>query len=234
MTDAVWTPGMAERFAAEMNEPLDADLLPYLEEGVLGTQLRHPLVYQVPLLSNGNANAVYKQKISALGLALGKCDYRHFVYLHERPYRLEAFKQVEERLTDEQYWELLSSIWMDTENQHQNRTEWRKLLEVSRQGHLAMMSERDQIIYRSLPPMVTIYRGCTKGLNEYGFSWTLEKDRAEFFAKRFNRGEPIVLEATIHRADVMAVLTGRNEMEVVCYTGWTIQAVTEIERDHAN
>ena len=40
----------------ESNVELHPDLQPYLEDGVLGPQLRHPLVYAVPLWTKAHAN----------------------------------------------------------------------------------------------------------------------------------------------------------------------------------
>jgi hypothetical protein len=82
-------------------EPLHSDLLPYLEDGVLGKQLRHPLVYQVPLWANGHANAYYLQKKKAVAEALENKNYNSYVYLHERPYRLQAFSEIANELYKE-------------------------------------------------------------------------------------------------------------------------------------
>jgi hypothetical protein len=54
-----------------------------------------------------------------------------------------------------------------------------------------------------------------KGLNEDGLSWTLDKAKAEFFANRFSKGG-IILEREIPKSDIIAVLTGRGESEVIC------------------
>lgn len=208
-----------ETFVKRMQEDLSAilhpDLVPFLEQdGALGPQLRHPLVYQVPFFSNGSANAFYEQKIKALEEALKKKDYTQFVYLYERPYRLEIFKQVTNNLTDTQYWSLLSSIWVDTENQWQNLEQWKKLLSANRPNRHYLMDESEVQLLNSLPEFVKIYRGCQKGLNENGLSWTLKESKAKFFAKRFSK-EGIVLEREIPKSDIIAVLTGRGESEVI-------------------
>jgi hypothetical protein len=77
-----------------------------------------------------------------------------------------------------------------------------------------MMDEEDDNILRSLPELVTIYRGCQEFLNEDGLSWTLNKSKAEFFANRFGK-KGIILERTISKNDIVAVLTGRGESEVI-------------------
>jgi hypothetical protein len=76
------------------------------------------------------------------------------------------------------------------------------------------MDSEELKILDNLPKSVTIYRGCQKDVNENGISWTLDKDRAEWFATRFKQ-EGLVLEKTILKRDIIAVFTGRSESEVV-------------------
>jgi len=208
----------AEEVYAELikatGEPLHPDLLPYVEDGVLGKQLRHPLVYQVPMWANGYANAYYLQKKEAVKKALAEKNYNSYVYLHERPYRLEAFVKIANKLTDTKYWTLLGSIWTDTENQWQNHEVWKKLLSSKRSNRHYLSGEAGDNLLRSLPEEVTIYRGCQPGLNENGLSWTLDKGKAKFFANRFGE-EGIILEKKISKASIIAVLLNRGEFEVI-------------------
>lgn len=204
-----------ERLLKESSEPLHPDLVPYFEaDGALGAQVRHPLVYQVPLWSNGSANAYYLQKKKDLGKALEEKNYNRVVYLHERPYRLQAFIQIAKYLSDEKYWSFLASIWTDTENAWQNLDEWRKLFNSSRPKRQRLMDRDEVLAYDSLPNTVKIYRGCQKGINEDGISWTLKRDKAEWFATRFSK-DGVVLEKEIQKKDIIAVFTNRNEFEVI-------------------
>ena len=205
-----------QRLLAETNEPLHQDLVPYLEkDGALGPQLRHPLVYQVPLFSNGSANAYYLQKKADLIDAVMHRKYNQIIYLHERPYRLQAFISIAKDIPDAKYWSLLGGIWTDTENQWQNLEQWKELLSSERGERNYLMDETEIQLLNSLPELVTIYRGCVKGLNEDGLSWTLDKAKAQFFANRFSK-EGIILEREIPKSDIIAVLTARGESEVIC------------------
>ena len=201
------------------NEPLHPDLLPYVEEGVLGKQLRHPLIYQVPLFTNGHANAYYLQKKADLVEAITKQNYSRIIYLHERPYRLDAFKKIEIGLPDEKYWSLLASIWTDTENAWQNLDTWKEFFGSNRPNRKSLMDWDEQLALDSLADTVKIYRGCQKGINEDGISWTLKRDKAEWFANRFSK-DGIVLEKEISKSEIIAVFNGRNEFEVI-YEGVT-------------
>jgi hypothetical protein len=204
------------KIIAEQNETLHPDLVPYLEQSSEGwMMLRHPLVYQVPFFSNGSANAYYEQKKIAVEKATADKNYKQFVWLFERPYRVEAFIKIADKLSDTDYWRLLSDVWIDTENQYAYLNEWKKLLASKRPNRHYMMGEEEDNILRSLSNQVTIYRGCQKGLNEDGLSWTLDKSKAKFFANRFGK-KGIILERKVPKSDIMAVLLGRGESEVIC------------------
>ena len=205
-------------YARVMNSPeeLHPDLVPYISEGILGRQLRHPLVYQFGMMGNGWANAYYLQKIGDAKKALDNKKYDTYVWLHERPWRIEAFQEIEHLLSDTEYWELLADIWTDTENQWQNYQEWIHLIGSERPSRHYLMEEDEFNTLLALPETVTIYRGATVGVNENGLSWTLDKSVAQWFSTRSERdGEPIVLEKTVAKSDIIAVFTGRGESEVI-------------------
>jgi len=203
------------KIIAEQSESLHPDLVPYLEQSSEGwMMLRHPLVYQVPFFSNGSANAYYEQKRNAVEKATGDKNYKQFVWLFERPYRVEAFIKIADKLSDTDYWKLLSDVWIDTENQYAYLKEWKKLLGSKRSNRHYMMVEEEDNILRSLADEVSIYRGCQKGLNEDGLSWTLDKSKAKFFANRFGK-KGIILERKIPKSDIVAVLLSRGESEVI-------------------
>lgn len=197
----------------KQNEPLHPDLVPYLEESTF-KMLRHPLVYQVPFFSGGQANYQYEAKKQLVSEALEKEKYQTYIWLHERPYRLEAFMEIQEFLDDKQYWKLLGEVWTDTENGWSYLDQWRELFSSDRAHREYLMDWDEQLAYQSLADTVTVYRGCQPNLNEDGISWTLKRDKAEWFAKRFSK-DGIVIEKQISKRDIIAVFTGRNEFEAV-------------------
>ena len=199
----------------EHSQILHPDLVPYLDEHPeLEIILRHPLVYQVPLWSNGSANKIYEHKKKEIKRVLLEKDYRTYVWLHERPHRLTAFEKISDELTDVNYWKLVSSIWTDTENSYADYKKWRSLFSSKRSSKHYLMDEKEDQLLRSLPDEVVIYRGCQKNLNENGLSWSLDKSTAEFFANRFNQ-KGIILEKKVSKKDIVAVFTGRGEAEVI-------------------
>lgn len=197
-----------------MGQELHDDLKPYVEESSFGLMLRHPLVYQVPLGISGYANLYYEQKLKDVGKAIESGNFESYVWLHERPYRLEAFGKIADSLDDKQYWTLLGKIWVDTENGWANLAQWKKFFGSTRADRNYLMDSEELMVLDNLPQTIAVYRGCQKGLNENGISWTLDKDRAEWFATRFGK-EGKVLEMRINKSKIVAVFTGRNESEVV-------------------
>ena len=76
-----------------------------------------------------------------------------------------------------------------------------------------------------MPNTITIYRG---GIDDKGYSWTLNKDYAVWFANRWimngnlgdesnvtNRHETNVFEKTINKSDAIAYLSDRGESEII-------------------
>lgn len=209
-----------KQLVEDQTEQLHPDLLAYYNSEAIGGMgaLTHPLVYSVPFFSNGMANRMYEQKLKQVARALDKREYLRYIFLHERPYRLEAFMEYAIEMSDHEYWKNLSDIWIDTENMWQNRDEWVEVLNCKRGSRASIMDHEDDRAFMDLPDQVTIYRGCVTGLNENGLSWTLDKERAQWFSTRLNRlrgGQAKVLEKTVHKSEILAVFVGRGEAEVV-------------------
>lgn len=199
-------------------EELHPDLGPHLYESDLGTCLKHPLVFQVPHTMNGMANRAYEYKTQAVAKALEEQDWHTYVFLHERPYRFEALMHLDqEGLLDdaEDRWKLVRDVWIDSENIWQHYDEWYDVL--SSAGASLMMLDEEAAALAALPDVVTIYRGAKLEINEDGLSWTLDHDRGMWFAKRFyDKDEPAVnIHATVQRENIVALLTGRSENEVI-------------------
>lgn len=209
-------------FAKEFEpEELDPELAPYVGESSSGWRyLKHPLVFDIlyaeHLNKRLNKQLAYKKR--ALQEAKESKEWHTYVYLHERPYRSEAFMRIMTELSDREYWTLLSSVWIDSENLH----EWtemttRILLTMPRPGRRKyMMSASDKRLFMRMPDTITVYRG-HHGHNEEGWSWTTDKRKAEFFARRLiPEDEPgYINKGRVQKSKVLAYLTDRNESEVI-------------------
>jgi hypothetical protein len=199
-------------------EELHSDLKLYLEESRSFPMLRHPLVYSVPYFEGVNQmlNKQYAMKLKMIADYLQKSDWFGYVYAHERPYRLYAFCNLlkEYKISDSDYWELLGDIWIDSENIWSNKKEWKKLLSSNRPEREKFMKEEDREIFKNLPDKITAYRGYLPGKNKTGFSYSLNRERAEWFSKRFNTNGK-VSEIEILKSKLFAYTDSRSEQEII-------------------
>lgn len=195
---------------------LDSELVPYLSDRAgIGTILQHPLVYSVPHFDRLNffCNQMLAKKKEKLAKARKTKSWTTFVYLHERPWRINAFMEIETRLTDKQYWTILARLWTDSENIHQNQQFWLDALSSKRPG--SFMSADDRRAFAKLPETLTVYRGYVKNQNFDGVSYTLNQERAQWFAARFSTKAGAVRKRTVKKSDVFAYTNDRNEEEII-------------------
>lgn len=201
-------------------EELHPELQAYLNETPgLGTVLQHPLVYAVPYIpTNAFYNAQFKHKQECLVRCRKEKNWGGYVFLHERPYRIDAFMDTMDELEPEEYWNLLADILIDTENQHQ----WiDKLYEVThpvnadiRQARFHIMEKEELWELALLPEYITIYRGCSDR-SEEGWSWTTEESIAEQFAYRWGKKEGRkIVKGQVAKAHVIAYFIRRGENEI--------------------
>lgn len=208
-------------------EELDPALAEYIETGgMFGPSIKHPLVFSIVHTPTMNAfvNAQFRAKKKALDKARRKGDWDAYVWLHERPYRLDAFLDISWHLDGPRYWELLGEIWSDTENAWQNIDEWREVFTADATGR-EMMSDEDVRCVFDLPPekgglapLTRIYRGYRFDSALHGYSWTLDRARAKWFARRLRQDDhpsPKVASGFVAREHVIAYITGRDEQEIV-------------------
>ena len=203
-------------------EDLDPEFLPYTamndDLGVLS--IRHPLVYSVihhPTL-NATMNEALRMKKQDLHYALRTRDWEKFVWLHEKPWRIDAFQQICWHLGDSRYWKLLSDIWTNTENLWQNQQLWAECLTAERRYRSHMMDAEERLILRkAYLSEFTVYRGFSRPGMDQGLSWTSNPVVAKFFARRFVAVDEsrYVAQGTVKRKNVIAYLDGRSEAEMV-------------------
>lgn len=201
---------------------LHPELAPYVSDGkhTKWPVLQHPLIYAVPYVPQYNAhlNQVYAYKVKALAEAREKGDWPTTVWLHERPYRWHALREIEGELDGKAWHALLRSVWEDSENiWQQGDGPIRYLFRAKRRGRKYLMEPAERSELAALPERITIYRGCKRGLSERGWSWTLDLPKARWFAQRLLRkGEkPCVLAAEVERSKVIMLCLGRGEHEIV-------------------
>lgn len=204
---------------AELHE----DLKPYvLEAQGLGLCLRHPLVYGVPYFEQQNNmyNEQYEAKCRYKKKALADKEWGNYVFIHEKPYRVEALFDLEndhgDEISDADFWEIFGEVWTNIENMWQMEDHIRMILEMAayrgRDDQDAMMDEREHELLKALPQKFIVYRG-HQGMNEEGLSWTLSPWRAQWFANRWSN-DAEVTRGVLRKEHIVGIFLGRSEMEV--------------------
>lgn len=197
-------------------------LIPQLEEALITTEQGYRFVHHPFVVSlydehmNAQLNKMYQQKSHLAEQALERKRWIQYINWHERPYRTTAMLDLMDDpalLQDEEYWEVLSWVWIDQENPDDFPEVWYPLFASDRGSREWLMNEDERKAFAELPDMVTVYRGGTDGY-EHGLSWTTERRVAEFFANRFNaQGE--VWHATLPKTSFLCYLLSRNEYELI-------------------
>jgi len=192
-------------------EELHDDLLPWVSDDML-PMVKHPIVMM--FYHHGHASMVnecYKQKCLMRDEFLAKNQIRNLIEIvYEKPYRVNALVDYAHKLSDAAYWQTLASIWTSTEYIHTNHDIWYELLNDPRGRRSAMMDKEEKAEFKKLPKDIVIYRGGSAK----GWSWTLDEQVAEWFAKRFDQGL-VIHKQIVKKSEVIALLNHRSEHEII-------------------
>jgi len=135
-----------------------------------------------------------------------------------KPYALTFLKFAEPHLSKEDFSAILSSAWTMAEAPNQDvNVSKRSLTAMFKKADPAvLMNEEEYAQFNELDDTVTIYRGVTpyNAENVKALSWTLDREKAEWFAHRFGE-DGTVYEAQIDKKHIYALFNGRNESEVI-------------------
>jgi hypothetical protein len=199
-------------------------LLPELQKYVddsdaRGLIFRHPLCVQAGLNMDRAAwiNWTVRDREKELERLRKKADWMGAISMYTKQFLLQGFCNDMEHFDNATYWSLLAHVWMNTEFPWRDR---RLLLDM----FLSPRPERDKLIEESehqalarLTESFPVYRGFL-GRRAKGLSWTTERKRAIWFARRFAKigiGDPRLLSGIATKKDVLAYFTRREESEVV-------------------
>ena len=194
-----------------------------------------PIVVMHPFTNTGTVGHMINGEIKMLNLVENDDDLNtwhegmsHLIqeakkpyevyFLINKPYALAFVKYAQPYLSQKDFSHLLSDAWVKTEmpNSDSNFTtnEFVKLFRVA--DKTALMEDSELEEYIGLSDKMTIYRGVKSGTpnNIKKLSWTLDYDKAEWFAKRFDENG-LVYEATIKKENILALFNRRGESEVI-------------------
>lgn len=211
-------------------EELDSELAHCLidTEAAFGVMLKHPLVFGIPYFVQDNPRYNYglHWKRECLEKYAASRDFSQFIHAHERPYRCEAVQTIIDNFEPNgcEVWTCARTAWTDSENIFQNEYEWRSIFEdwydEGREFFMTTEDHEEWAMISDDEPVI-VYRGfCVDGRDQ-GMSWTTDKIRAKFFARRFAeagvRGKARLAIGQVMKCDCIGYLNSRNESEVVVF-----------------
>lgn len=143
------------------------------------------------------------------------------LYKVRKPYRLTflkfllngkiiSLKECGNLLADT--WSLIEVINYDVNVPKRTILNW-----ISHADKDKIMDESEMAFLDNMNDRVTIYRGCRNSdkKGRTGLSWTLNKDKAIWFANRYNSKDAVVYCAEIDKIHIVAFLENRGEKEVI-------------------
>jgi len=202
---------MFARMEDMSREPLNEDLLPWVTDGPFGRFLNHPLVQDMMVdMMPGLANQRYLHNKKAAEDAYARGDWGRYVFIHERPFRAEKLYELHIDGIDVPK-DLYEDVWIDSENIWQNQDEWNEMLVDLHERGATLGEPLD-----GLSDEVVIYRGSTRR-NMNGLSWTLDEEKARWFAKRLlsDEDQAVVQRLVVPKSSILGYLTSRGESEIL-------------------
>lgn len=143
-------------------------------------------------------------------------DVNQIIGLINKPYRLFYVKCCWNYMSDKDRAESLKFAWITSENTNHdvnvNRHDIQKMLREVKKEYF--MSTSDFEKYKSLSDGLIVYRGIQHNAKKDGFSWTLSKEKAKWFASRFNNHGKVI-ERKVQKKDIVAYINDLNEQEII-------------------
>ena len=200
----------------------DEELMKELKESIVDDDLFNIKLIQHPLVIGdlgSNSNSFYNKELIRKQQKLNeyekKKNYKSYLFLIEKPFRVLFFikliKQNKIKKFSKKYWRILRFLWTRSENIFQHKELWKELLKDKTNSHY-FMSKKDLEFYNSLENEFMVYRGYNQW--EDGYSYTIDKDVAIWFAERFGQNG-LIRERLVKKEDVFAFTNSREEKEII-------------------
>jgi len=165
----------------------------------------------------------YKQR--ELDKAIDQENWDKVFMLIEKPFRLDWLNENVDLIQDDKkYYDFLKDAYMLTEFPMNGFSSYRDLLDLfyAKDNPKLMMDKGELKLLNSLPKEVKIWRGVkvddVLDDDNIGLSFTLNKDKAIWFAERFSQegvSQPILIGAVVKKVDILSIFLNRDEEEVI-------------------
>lgn len=222
--DASWPVDVTMHWRVELDkrlEPLEPRHWRYvdLSSPTLGPRIKHPLLEErCDPRQAAFTNWAISSKEEEVRRLVAENDWYSVMLMHTSTSQLDAFQKYARHMDDKNYWRCLELAWTSQEQVWPKRKVFLAYFQSCRPGREHLMSASERRTLLKMPNTFRIYRGFI-GRKGAGLSWTVDRSKAEWFARRFSvlahLGVPWVLEGTVRKKDVLAYFNGRKEKEVV-------------------
>lgn len=190
----------------------------------------YPIVVQHPFYENGvlmDENGMFeilaeperfeKIKEQMKECILNRTNINSIVLLIRKSYRLTYIYYLhKEGLSIKDCGNILAPHWTTIETlTYDVNVKLSDILRYIKAADKNVLMDKDDLKkWESLPDEVTIYRGCKSKTGYKACSWSLDEDKARWFAERWN-GTPYTFKAKVKKEDVIAYLSDRDEAEAI-------------------
>lgn len=213
-------------------EPLRKRYMRYVVERDGGRlALHHPFFY-APVIHLDRCAHLHRDIETMEALAaelLGDGNVHDFVLCHTKPFQVAAFRKALRKLgakiKDRDYWVTLRAVYELASNPSAHWFTFKRWFSSRRRDREYLMEPEERDLFRRLPDSFPVYRGYSRFRGK-GFSWTLDRRVADWFAhRRADLGQPRVITGVARRDDVLALLESAGEAEVLVPHGLVTKQV---------
>lgn len=219
-TDLARLKALAQTFL--MFDPVDTDFPPmvikhpFTDSGIVGIRKEDGGIRIGNISENPEDLDDWRKEMSGM---IDRCDSAMaVVFLVTKSYSFGFLKYAQKDLDKDDLAKVLAYMWIHTEEPRNDpNLSKSKLLSMFKSAEpTALMNDAEFRDFQNLPDTVTVYRGVTSynSKNVLALSWTLDRDKAEWFAHRFGE-DGTVYEAQIDKEHIYALFNGRDESEVI-------------------
>jgi hypothetical protein len=136
----------------------------------------------------------------------------------------QVFLSLKPILKGKLYWETLREAYTMSDNLYNYRYDLRAAFMSEKENRESLMSKKEIKILNNIPDKVKIYRGVTTDEienNDFGLSWSLNREVAEFFAFKYRRNYDTssslktVIELEVDKNEIIAYFHDREEAEII-------------------
>lgn len=157
----------------------------------------------IDIIENSEALQIARDDLQAKINSVDSAE-RVFMFLRTQ-YRLTLFKYTNQYMSPEDFKEVLLFSWIMIEHPLSD-------VNVTKGEMLRWFSKLNYV--SNLSGVVSIYRGVDSEKYRDGISWTLDREKAEWFATRFTE-DGIIYSAKVKSKDILYYISDRGEEEII-------------------